>query len=139
MNCTLSSARPEYLNGLLLLFFSWKSCGIKSCGCVILVNESYVISSVASDALHIFVMLWCRKAVSNGVRAASLPNDDFSVAWEKSYILTRRAGAHPFSREFSGGSYMSNRERDMRKTEDIPISLTLRSCHFLLHSFLHFV
>ena len=53
--------------------------GVESCGCVILVDESYVISSAASTALHIFVMLWCGKAVSNGVRAASLPNVDFQL------------------------------------------------------------
>ena len=79
MNCTLISVRPEYLNALLLLFFGWKSCGVESCGYVILVNESYVISSAASDALHIFVMLWYGKAVFNGVRAASLPNVDFQL------------------------------------------------------------
>ena len=80
VNCILSSARPVYLNALLFLFFGWKNCGVESCGYVILVNESYVISSAASD-----------------------------------------------------------REREMRKTEDIPISLTPQSCHFLLHSFFHFV
>ena len=79
MNCTQSSACTEYLNKLLLLFFDWCSCGVESCGCVILVDESYVISSAASAALHIFVMLWCGKAVSNGVRAASLPNVDFQL------------------------------------------------------------
>ena len=30
----------------------------------------------------------------------------FSVAWEKSYVLTQGAVAHPFSRVFSGGSYL---------------------------------
>ena len=77
--CTISSARQAYLNALLLLFFGWKSCGVESCGCVILVDESYGISSAASAALHIFVMLWYGKAVSNGVRAASLPNVDFQL------------------------------------------------------------
>ena len=78
MICTLSSAHPGYLNVLLLLFFGWKSCGVESCGCVILVDEPYVISS-ASAALYIFVMLSYGKAVSNGVRAASLPNVDFQL------------------------------------------------------------
>ena len=79
VDCTLSSARTEYLNKLLLLFFGWCSCGVESCGCVILVDESFLISSAASAALHIFVMLWCGKAVSNSVRAASLPNVDFQL------------------------------------------------------------
>ena len=82
VNCTLSSARPGYLNALLLLFFGLCSCGVESCGCVILSQRIIDDAFAAIAHLHIFPCKWSEwreKAVSNDAGAASLLNVDFPL------------------------------------------------------------